>query len=942
MSRVRIQKPDVIAELPTTGHVVIEASAGTGKTFTIEHLVLDALLTTDVTLDQILVVTFTEKATLELRTRVRHAIERFLSASEDASAREDAPHWTLDDNARAKLKAARDAFDIASIATIHGFCQGVLHDRAFQSHRLFTEEQISFEDAFTRAFFDALRLDFSRDAVPKRALQAWLSGGKTVDKLESKLRELAKKKGKTAAAYNVNDALRVGAEVLPVLERWLEYVRAKINPSKRTPSTTLADQDALERLTAAIRNSIAENDPFHHACANELAHGDIAHLVDRSSLSESKTLPDEFRVAIRLLARQTLSEGVLLSTVFLPIVRRRMDERKREEGLFDFDDMLTLVRDALRGEDGDALRNTLRRQYRIALIDEFQDTDNVQWEIFRRVFFDTRDGHRMFLVGDPKQAIYGFRGADIATYRRACKEVLDGGGRLLRLSHNFRSSERFIEATHQIFGPGTDYFTGHNRYDDPVTAGNDAPRVLDARGEELPAFLIDDFSSHPPEAARVFQSTAANAIANEIERLLKRDAPAQLQRRGGVTRPLEARDIFVLTFKTNESRTVGRVLRERGIPYAFFKEEGLFQTNEARDVRDLLLAIEKPSDRGAIARALLTPFFGFELDEVGGRDAIHHEHPSVVRLAAWRSLIEEKKYAAFFSAVLGESGVIRRLVFEGNERALTNYQQIFELLQTHAASHHATIGELRRLLANYISEVERPPDQEADMPRLESDRDAVQIMTVHKSKGLEAAVVFLFGGYGERSSEDVYTYHDGDERMIWPGKPPEEILERCKKERAEERERLLYVALTRAKGRFVLQYFGEKPKRWNGPYLSLHTRLIGLSNARPELFEWRKGTITSSANPGSSETAVAPQFSAEWPPTPSVSDASRRASKMKLEHRAPLMTSYSRMARLAKEQAHARVDDRAAELVRIEVNATRVENALPPGVTTGLFLHEFL
>lgn len=939
---MRVRKPEVLAQLPPSGHVVIEASAGTGKTFTIEHLVLDLLLTSDTTIDQILVVTFTEKATLELRTRVRLAIESFLAKTETSTDVDDAPHWTIDDQARARLVAARDAFDTASIATIHGFCQGVLRDRAFQSQRRFAEEQVSFDDAFTRAFYDALRLEFTIDPSQKRALDAWLTGGKTIDALERKLRELAPKKGEAVVAYDVDEALRLASECLPTLQKWHEYVLGKIASSKKVFASNEKDRAALERLTHALRESILRNDPFLFACANELAFGDVAYLLERSTPEASKTLPDEFRAAIRSIARQTLTEGSLLAKVFLPVVRSRMDTRKREEGLYDFDDMLLLVRDALRGEGGAALRETLRHDLRVALIDEFQDTDSVQWEIFQRLFFDTRDDHRLILVGDPKQAIYGFRGADIAAYRRACNDILKAGGKLLRLTQNFRSSARYIDAAHRIFGPDTGFFTGHNRYEDPVSVGEHAPRLLDANGIELSAILVEDFSGNPPKASRGFKATSATAIANEIERLLDRNAPTRIQLRNGETRPLQARDIFVLTFKTNESRTVGRTLRERRIPFAFFKEEGLFRTDEARDVRDLLLAIEKPGDRGATARAMLTPFFDVALADIGGRDAITNEHPAAVRISSWRSLIESKKYAAFFSALLSDSGVARRMIFEGDERALTNYQQIFEYLQTHASSTHATVGELRRLLSNFISEAERPPEQEADMQRLESDRDAVQIMTVHKSKGLEAAVVFLFGGYSDRTFEDFYTYHDGDERKVWPGKPPEDVRALYKKERTEESERLLYVALTRAKGRFVLHYYGEKPARWNGQYLTIHSRLGPLRTQPPELFEWRAGAAIAASDENVSIETAAPTFSEGWPPTQHASNAAQRTSAMKLEHRAPLMTSYSRMARQAKADAHSRVDDRGTELTPTRIVEATAENALPAGVTTGLFLHEFL
>ncbi|MBK8171015.1 MAG: UvrD-helicase domain-containing protein [Sandaracinaceae bacterium] len=932
MNVVRLAKPDVLGKVPETGHVVIEASAGTGKTFTIEHLVLDLLLRTETPIDQILVVTFTEKATLELRARVRDAIERFLRADTDStSMTENTPHWRIDAEARKRLSAARDAFDTASVSTIHGFCRTVLRDRAFASQRLFAEKQISFDDAFSDAFYAALRNEFANEPTLKRALSVWLTAGQSVATLESTLRELAKAKGDVVVDYEPEKLLRAAKACLPAIERWGPFV-------KSTTAKGAEDREHLDRLKTCIEQALITSDAFLVACENEIAHGDVSALVARTT---QKTLPAGIREEFAELSRFLLGEKALCAKFFLPVVYRRMEARKRSEGLYDYDDMLILVRNALLGPGGAALRDTLRAQYKVALIDEFQDTDDVQWEIFKRIFFDESDGHRLFLVGDPKQAIYAFRGADIATYRRACGEILQNGGKLLRLSHNFRSSERMIDAAHRIFGNNTNFFTGNNRYDEPVSAGAGAPQLVDRDGKEVSAFLVHDFSANAPATSRATKASAARTIADEIAILLDPERGVRLRDRHG-ERPLRASDIFVLTFKTNESLWVGRTLRERGIPYAFFKDDGLFQTEEARDLFDLFSAIARPNDRGCVSRVLLTPFFGFSLDDVAHVPLRSSEHPAHRQLWTWRRLIEDKSYAAFFSSIFEDSGVIRRSVFENNERSLTNYQQIVEQLTLHAQRSRATIDELARLLWSYITEQQAPPGDEDDKQRLQSDRDAVQIMTVHKSKGLEAAVVFLFGGYFDRTSETFYTYHKDDKRKIWPGAAPTSIKDLHKAERAEEVERLLYVALTRAKGRFVLHYFGERDGKWNGAYMKLHTHLSLLRTEHATLFQWQQslGLDGAVATPRLAERSLAVQ--AAWPPAFQLGDDSSRAACLRYAHRAPLMTSYSRIARAKANDERARIDDHATELARTETLSTPAKDDLPPGITTGLFLHELL
>lgn len=929
MSFVRIAKPQVLTQIGDTGHVLIEASAGTGKTYTIEHLVLDVLLCTEITLDQILVVTFTDKATIELRTRVREAIERVLATAPQDSVAEDVPHWLVDDKARERLEKARDKFDAASISTIHGFCRSILRDRAFASQRFFTEEQISFDDAFTRAFYDALRDEFALDPLLSRALSAWLAGGDSIEKLESSLRELAKAKGDIIVEYEPVEALRAATACLPAIERWYGFVNPKTGTGK-------ADKLHLDQLKTAIEKAVATSDPFSVACENELKNGDTAYLVGR--IGKLATLPDGIRDELTTFARQTLHAKAMCAKFFLPIVLTRMDERKRAEGLYDYDDMLTLVRQALRKDDGGVLSDSLRTQYRIALIDEFQDTDDVQWEIFKRLFFDESEGHRLFLVGDPKQAIYGFRGADIATYRRASEEVIAHGGRLLHLAENFRSSKRMIDACHRVFGTGTSFFSGHNHYDFPVTAGANAPRLLDANRNEMSAFVVHDFAPHAITSSRAMKTSATTSIADDIASLLDPANPPHLQERGG-ERPLRAKDIYVLTFNGKESAAVGRELRRRGIPYAFFKQEGLFQTDEARDIFDLLAAIETPRDRGRLSRALLTPFFNFELTDLSRESLQSGEHPATRILESYRKKIDDKAYAAFFSAILEESGVIRRAVFESDERALTNYQQLAEQLMAHAQASRATIGELVRTLWSYITEQEKPPGDEADMQRLQSDRDAVQIMTVHKSKGLEAAVVFLFGGYFAPPQRGLHTFHESEVRKIWPGRATDRVKAQAKTERDEELQRLLYVALTRAKGRFVLHSFGDA--RMTGSYSALHAQLGTLRNENAELFEWRAAMLpTPDDEAPSHHPALA--LGADWPSPFQLGSDESRAWALKLAHRAPLMTSYSRIARAKSNDERPRLDDRATELLRVESLSTPSPDLLPPGINTGLFLHELL
>ncbi|HEY0839893.1 MAG TPA: UvrD-helicase domain-containing protein, partial [Vulgatibacter sp.] len=406
----RYAKPLILRTLPKDRHVVVEASAGTGKTYTLEHLVVDLILTTDVTIAQVLVVTFTERATGELRQRVRAILQRLLDLRKDdpnAAGLPDDACWILDDQARARLERALRQFDTATISTIHGFCRRILTEHAFANQRLFAERNVDGREAFASAFRDTVREVLAVDPACRPILETWLANW-NVDQLEALLYE----------------ATRERAELLPALDdAWVDPGGAEEGPAR---DLAAIDADVVRLESLAVQR-------------------------------------------------------------FLPLVVERLERRKREQGLFDFDDMLGLVRRSLSGEHGEALARILRGRYAVALIDEFQDTDEVQWEIFRRVFFDGAGDTRLYVIGDPKQAIYRFRGADVETYLSAKAEILGAGGARVALLDNYRSTRSLIDAYNSILDQGAPepFFTSEGiDYAEPVACGNRDLRLMGPGGEE--------------------------------------------------------------------------------------------------------------------------------------------------------------------------------------------------------------------------------------------------------------------------------------------------------------------------------------------------------------------------------------------------------------------------------------------------------------------------
>ena len=816
---IRYPRPPELDQLGTR-HAVVEASAGTGKTYLLEHLMVELLLNHGARMEEILVVTFTERATAELCLRLRKKLSDLCHLSVEPADAKQANCWLIDDKARGRLRDALLAFDRATISTIHGFCRGILGDHAFLHRRMFDEQAVDEKDAFHTAFVECLRDDFAVQPELKPYLRAWLSTGHSAADLESDLgactRELARIFPPRPEALQPQfDEAALAAAVTA----W--------------PAETAGDPTLAERLKrSGIKGSTAKAVLARVAALSEMVAeagktGDIAaflmQLQTKESVWKERGFPyllDHLAIAaadakVSALHRATASirdaRAPLLAAVahkFLPLVRARLQERKRAAGLYDFQDMLTLVAERLGGEDPPAqlLLSTLRRRYKYALIDEFQDTDDVQWFIFRRLFFESREHHVLTVIGDPKQAIYRFRGADVHTYLRARTEIMQAGGALVKLAQNFRSTQAVIDGYNAVFDRSTGFFRAGSGIDyaQPVTCGR-ARGLVGTDDQPRPGVVIFDVQAPERTPVADIRRVLRRQIADEIRRLLSDDG-ALFLRDGSAHKRIAARDIFVLAFTNNECLEVGETLRGAGLPFAFYKEDNLFQTSHAKDVLDLLRAIAEPDNPTLRARAYLTAFFALDLADLAQRDRPDDADPLLRQLFEWRDLALSGDFGALFARVLAQSGVVSRdICLSQSERALTNTLHIFEVLQEEATRTHASLRELVETLGAYVNRTRLPPGDERNLQRLESDADAVQVMTVYKAKGLEADVVFLYGGLNRGTNSSAPVFHDQqDQRVVHLGSLDPLEKDTYAKEIADEDRRVLYVALTRARGRLYL------------------------------------------------------------------------------------------------------------------------------------------
>ncbi|AOB29614.1 exodeoxyribonuclease V subunit beta [Bordetella sp. H567] len=912
-----------VLRFPLHGSRLIEASAGTGKTFTIATLYVrlvlghgaDAGFERPLMPPQILVVTFTEAATQELRDRIRarlaEAAAYFLD--DPAAVAERPPGQDTLHDLRAdyppeswaacarKLQLAVEWMDEAAVSTIHGWCNRMLREHAFDSNSLF---QQTLEQNTAPLMAEVVR-DYWRahiaplDAISAAEVRAWWPGP---DELQAQLMPVLrfapelKAPGRAGMADGLDDADIVGdaariettrnavtapdatgaapaagspcdllratrehrlgvlgelkrpwQDWLPELRQlfddgvagkrvngrqiqaryylaWLENLRAWCeDPDARVPQLT---DTAWLRLGPGLNEAWKGDPPDHPAFAA------LAELRQ-----QTQALPEARHDVLRHAADW---------------VSRRFAGEQAQRAQMSFDALLDQLDAALAGPSGATLADTLRKQFPVALIDEFQDTDPVQYRIFDAVYrvADNAGDSALILIGDPKQAIYGFRGADIYTYLRARAAV---DGRLYVLGRNFRSTRPMVDAVNHCFlaaerrqeGEGAFLFrrAGGNPVPFIPVQANDRPDrlvVADAAAPALTLWWLPRPEDGKSMGAGAYVETMADACAGEIARLL---TLSQQGRAGFVPRdaaavpaaaatmpvpprpapsgaagpslgrvPLHPADIAVLVDTGRQARAVRRALSRRGVRSVYLSErQSVFASAQAGEIEFWLRACAEPDDPRALRAALATPTLGVpwqDLDRVG-HDELEWE-ARVQQFRGYARLWREKGVLPMLRRLLDDFGVPARQLAgaedasqagSDGERVMTDILHIAELLQQASAQLDGEHALLRHL-AEMRHAAGQGDENDALTIRLESDADLVRVITVHKSKGLEYPLVFLpYAAAFRPVRQDAVplSWHDEQGQLKVSLVPDAAGHVRADRERLGEDLRKLYVALTRAR-----------------------------------------------------------------------------------------------------------------------------------------------
>jgi exodeoxyribonuclease V beta subunit len=814
-------QPLQVCEAPLSGISLIEASAGTGKTRTITDLYVRLILETARQVNQILVVTFTVAATAELRDRLRRrlvaAYEAFRGlATEDEFCRQLLRSYPHRQVALQRLDDAMQGFDEAAVYTIHGFCERVLADRAFESGMPFTSDILPDERELLQEVVD----DFWRRELYNASplfVGYLLDAGWSPEQFLAVIRQHVGKSylrlvrpEPDAKASGEGSGTRIETAFVEAYQE----VRAGWQTSAADVEQLLMTSQALNRnryrpgsipkWTALLGDYLALETPHPTLCDSfdRFTTRGLAQAVKKGQQPPRHdffTLCDRLASAHDQLTSSYAKQLQTLEVALFDYCQRELRQRKRRRQLLSYDDLLVNLDQALAGGRGQELATAIRNRFTAALIDEFQDTDPVQYRIFRRIYHGTDAA--VFFVGDPKQAIYSFRGADIFAYFRASRDT----ERRYTLEVNRRSDADLIRAVNTLFKAARRPFL----FDDitfrpvrPAPHRSDGFTENGSRISQLRVWFLDGEDNQKVSRSDA-EALATQATAAEIARLLNLGARGEAHIGD---RPLEGGDIAVLVRSHRQGRRIRDELQRRRVSSVQLGQDNVFASWEAMELERVLGAVANPADESLLRGALATVMcgatgeriHGFYEDEQAWEDRVttFHEYHRL-----WRA----HGFARMFRSLVSREQIERRLLaFQDGERRLTNLMHLAELLQAAADRQRTGMEGLLKWLAER-RRTEAAEDEEAQL-RLESDEHLVKIVTIHKSKGLEYPLVFcpfLWSEGRKRGQHEPLVFHDPDDAyqavLDLSSESPAAWQTQARTERCAENLRLLYVALTRAR-----------------------------------------------------------------------------------------------------------------------------------------------
>lgn len=781
-----------INEFKEDQNLFIAASAGTGKTFTIQQVVARLVLN-GLTLDQILIVTYTEKAAGELKDRIRQKIE---AESKNAPG-------------NAMLQQALRDIHSAPIGTIHSFCEKVSAEFAYEASVPFEQEMID-----ESAVEDLIQKLIRDNWIHEELFVTFLKSGGNVASFSELLKSSIQTYIPETIVLPPDSDIAAGEVALPYSEL------GKISEAKDYDDLLL-----VEIFAASVH--ILEENSDQHVTKSKTAKDLLNTIKDwrkGKALYNGNTFrinidnpQNDFEAALKTIVdfknlfdpkkgiNALLSQKCLFT--YIPRLYREWEKEKRTKKIQSFNDMIRNVRNAVMVENSPLVRS-LRQKFRYAIIDEFQDTNALQWDIFKKIFVEADDGqHHILVVGDPKQSIYSFQGADLNVYEKAISEI--GHGKAL--ATNWRSSNVMIDACNTLFETSPHFHLDFTPSDCPPEPKPNA----EYKGKPVKPFWISAEDIEPKEYAEIVVNNIIDFCTFDGDKTRLRVPDKETHD----LRNVKFSDFAILARTRSELEHVEYKLRKVGLPFLRYKDDNLFTSRECVEWSALLKAIDVDNyserNRNLLYAALLTDFWGRNLDYINDITAGEKNIDEISMFAKWHALAESRRWAELQESIYADSPNMGELYQPENLQSLNKIRQIGDYAVEYLYTTNCSLEELVRHLDALVTHSESAL-KDSSIVAKGTDLDVIQTMTIHASKGLEYPIVISVAGErGHVGSSGPYLVHsETDSKRCLSF--DDDAKELSKHETEAEWRRLFYVAFTRATHMLIMPRFAKTKKRADG------------------------------------------------------------------------------------------------------------------------------
>ncbi|TGN17178.1 UvrD-helicase domain-containing protein [Leptospira idonii] len=803
-------------------HSFIEASAGTGKTFTIMEIVSDLIQVHKIPVSEILILTFTQKAAGELKDRLRKKL--------------------IEENLTKELREIEEV----TISTIHGFCNMILSEYPIETESI-----------------ESCRLTTNTERAKE-------------------------------ALYRIQHSLWEGVDF---------------------GSKSGFNRDEILENLIIESDFLNKKDQILYAAERLLS--EKSYVYEPVSPWTASNFNQNTSILVKTLVQEDFASGKWIS----------------------YDQMILNVNRSLKKNP--SLKESLQSRYRVGILDEFQDTDKAQYEIFSGLFLDAND-KALYLIGDPKQSIYSFRGADIGTYFRAKQELTNLGANSFALDTNFRSVPELILGYNEIIetvfpieevGENIDYTS-------VFAPSLDKCKIKKSNTDQAASVQLIQLSEEKLGLGKA-RDLWITAIADEILQILSKsnlDYEEKTKEGTWIRKNIRAQDIAVLVDKKENGHLVGQALKERGIPFTLYKQQGIYASQESDQILNVLNCLSDPNNPSSYRKLLISDLFQIPPEFLQAFDEHSISSYEKTILDHWKSLARSRRFAELFRSI--EEGTRIFLTEEAKdifwERKRTNYRQIFQKLLVFQVQNHAGLSEvleeLKRLRTEKANEAELP------LYEKETEKDAVQILTIHASKGLEWPIVFFFHLKGYMTTYTSYEYRTSDSedsRTIYRLDLWDKEDKAYKEQLHREDIRVTYVGLTRPKLRLYLPYF-PVDSRTNSFYTKFMipslNQILESGSKNIEKKEWKPLSNFSSSSlhePARKAGSFVPLLFSEsdLPKTIVLNSYSSIKSKDS--------SSFTGSGLMEEDKVISKLDD--------EIRTDPLfEDLLPSSANTGSFLHKLL